>query len=215
MEALGWITIDTAHRRPVTIGTLGPAGTSSEQAAGLASRRLAAADDHPRLRLFDTYEEAAGALRSGEVSHFVVANAYKSVNEFYMDTRIALAEVFVMDTPEYGLAVPDDGREVPARPVIASHPSPVPLIMQLLPDRYTAGEIKVMSSTSLAARAAVDGATDLALTTETAARLHGLRFISRTRPIRMLWSVFVAERPAGPATGKSAPERGPSVHPRP
>ncbi len=42
-----------------------------------------------------------------------------------------------------------------------------------------------------------DGKVELALTNETSAREYGLRFISPKRPIRMLWSVFVASSKVG------------------
>ncbi|MFT2112063.1 hypothetical protein [Marinomonas sp. 2405UD68-3] len=47
-----------------------------------------------------------------------------------------------------------------------------------------------MSSTSAAAKAVACGEVDMALTTEIAARLNELTFISRCRSIHMLWSVF-------------------------
>lgn len=187
LEALGRI-------EAACVGTLGPAGTSSEKAASYLWPRLpgADADSEPKLALYDQYEEAANALRKGEVSHFVVANAYNAVNEFYMDTRVALAAVFYMETPLYGIAR-NIGHCVPERPTVASHPAPVPLVGQLMPAPYEPGEISLMSSTSAAARAACERRVDLALTTEQAADYYGLEFISRTRTIQMVWSVFVAD----------------------
>ncbi len=189
VESLGWISVGAvADAPPTSIGTLGPAGTSSEQAANLLWRRRSAGDS--RITLHDGYEDAAESLLAGRVSHFVVANAYRNVNVFYMDTRLALDSVFIMDTPLYGLAKPHGTAELPESPTIATHPSPMPLIKQLLPAGYTPGEITVMPSTSAAAIAVKERVTDLALTTEVAAKAHGLAFISRTRPIRMVWSVF-------------------------
>ena len=49
-----------------------------------------------------------------------------------------------------------------------------------------------MPSTSRAAQAVLLKEADIALTTEIAARLHKLNFISSTRPIQMLWSVFAS-----------------------
>jgi prephenate dehydratase len=212
VESLGWIDVETAGGEPLrAIGTLGPAGTSSEQAAGLWWRHLSSGRaDPPAVRLFDTYEAGGAALRAGEVSHCVVANAYKAINEFYMDTRLAVSGVFVMDTPLYGLAK-RRGSPLPVRrPSIATHPSPVPLIRQLLPAGYTAGEITTVNSTSAAARAVRDGAFELALTTKNAADTYDLEFISPTRPIRMVWSVFVAD-PAQRLAGRPTPRGGTSA----
>lgn len=175
------------------VGTLGPAGTSSEQAARHVWRTFAA-DGPPEIRLFGTYEEAAEALRSGDVSHVVVASAYSAVNDYYMDTRLALAGAFIQDTPPYGLARRRDREVLPDRPRIATHPAPLALITQLLPERFTGHEAVRVASTSAAAIAVRDGAVDLALTTQPAMAAHDLEFVSRTRTIRMLWSVFVAAR---------------------
>lgn len=178
---------------PAAIGTLGPPGTSSEVAAKRYGLRMTGPDGPPvDIRLYDTYEDAGEALRLREVSHIVVANAYKAVYQFYMDPNVELAGVFVMDTPLYGIAMRRGAGPVPDVPIIASHPSPEPIIAQLLPDPHATYKVIHHDSTSAAARAVVDGTSDLALTTTPAAQLHGLEFISRTRPIRMVWSVFTA-----------------------
>ncbi|USX56278.1 hypothetical protein [Lentzea sp. HUAS12] len=183
---------------PSTVGTLGPAGTSSEVAASLLGSRLAELEGTASsVSLYDTYEKAGAALRAHEVTHLVVANAYKAIHEFYMDPDFELAGVFVMDTPLYGIARRADTSPLPAAPTIASHPSPVPLIAQLMPAGCAVDGVVHVNSTSAAARAASEGAVDLALTTVPAAALHGLRFISRTRPIRMVWSVFVGSAAVG------------------
>jgi len=201
MTLLSFITLLRPDRAGTpTVGSLGPPGTSSEVAATLLARRLAEPGrEAGRVRLFDTYEAAGAALHDGELTHVVVANAYRGVHHFYMDPGLELTDVFVMDTPLYGIARRRCPEPVPAAPTIASHPSPVPLINQLLPDAHASYELIHSDSTSAAARAAADGAADLALTTAPAARLHGLEFISRTRPIRMVWSVFSAAA----ATGRS------------
>jgi prephenate dehydratase len=180
---------------PLTgIATLGPAGTSSEQAAQYFLTR---ADPAPvgeistHVHLFASYEAAALAVLTSSLSHLVVANAYSGVNTFYMDPAFKLAGVFVLDTPLYGIArVP--GHVLPDKPSIATHPAPVPLVAELLPEGVKAGDIVLTSSTSTAAQQARSRATDLALTTVLAAAAHHLELISRTRTIRMLWSVFEA-----------------------
>ncbi|WKV52727.1 hypothetical protein [Dickeya fangzhongdai] len=105
-----------------------------------------------------------------------------------MDPRLKLTGTFVFDTPLYGLAIKE---VLPDRPlVVASHPAPVPLIKELLPDGLNVECVVTMPSTSAAAQAVANREVDMALTTEVAVDLHRLRFISRTRPIHMLWSIF-------------------------
>ncbi|WP_326813240.1 hypothetical protein OIE62_41395 (plasmid) [Streptomyces scopuliridis] len=185
---LGWIDVRPASAGPPAIGTLGPEGTSSEQAARLLRTRF---PDGPPIVLRTTYEQALEDLKAGTVSHVVVANAYRDIHHFYMADDIALASVFVMDTPLYGIARRADGGPLPDRPRVVTHPSPRPLVDQLLPAPYQLPEVATADSTSQAAQAVAERRYDLALTTEPAATRHGLRFISRLRPIRMVWSVFV------------------------
>jgi prephenate dehydratase len=196
--ALGWIDVQSAPAGVPVIGTLGPEGTSSEQAARLLRTRL---PDEPSIVLRPTYEQALADLTAGTVGHVVVANAYPDIHHFYMAEEVALASVFVMDTPLYGIARRPDGGALPDRPSVVTHPSPRPLVAQLLPTPYRSPEVATADSTSQAALAVAQRRYDLALTTELAAARHGLRFISRLRPIRMVWSVFVRTE-SGPGAGE-------------
>ncbi|WP_405945457.1 hypothetical protein OG588_49195 [Streptomyces prunicolor] len=192
-EAPGWIDTALTNGPSIdTIGTLGPAGTSSEQAAlYLWADR---GKDVPEIRLYDSYEEVGEALRERTVSHLVIANAYAGVHSFYMDPGLRFAGAFLFDTPHYGIAVAP-GHAIPQRARIATHPAPVALVEELLPEGYAVEEILYAASTSAAAGQARRRETDLALTTQPAAKANELEFISRTRPIRMLWSVFTLAAP--------------------
>ncbi|CAM3669457.1 prephenate dehydratase [Vibrio aerogenes CECT 7868] len=169
--------------------TLGPPGTSSEFASQYFCNRMNQnyQQRRHRINLMPTYEAARDQVKN-QHGVMVVANAYASINDFYMDPNLELLATFVFDTPLYGLAVK---QEVPDRELrVASHPAPIPLIEELIPDGLQVSEIIRMTSTSAAAKAVVNNEVDMALTTEIAAGLHKLRFISRIRPIHMLWSVF-------------------------
>jgi prephenate dehydratase len=183
-----WIDTGAGKGTVASIATLGPQGTSSEQAA-LYLWADRGTSGPATIQLYDTYEQAGAALHTGTASHLLVANAYAHINAFYMSPRLRLGGAFVFDTPQYGIAV-SPGHTVRPRPRIASHPAPVPLIDELIPDEYREAEVVLADSTSAAAAKARTLDTDLALTTEPAAKANSLRFISRTRPIRMLWSVF-------------------------
>ncbi|MCA7014583.1 bacilysin biosynthesis protein BacA [Dickeya dadantii] len=169
--------------------TLGPAGTSSESASRYFGHWMESKYEGSTHQVYlnDTYEEAREQLNQSN-GLLIVANAYPQINDFYMDLRLKLTGTFVFDTPLYGLAIKET---LPNRPVIvASHPAPVPLIQELLPDGLSVERVVTMSSTSAAAQAVANHEVDMALTTEVAVNLHRLRFISRTRPIHMLWSIF-------------------------
>jgi hypothetical protein len=189
LKSAHWLDVDPTADTPLrAVATLGPTGTSSESAATHLWHHRA--DEHlPVIRLFPTYELAAEALRSGFASHLVVANAYSGINAFYMDPRLAITAAFLLDTPPYGLAAVTS-QPVPHQVRVATHPAPAPLVSELMPEWHTLDGMVFTDSTSVAAAKARLLETDLALTTLPAAIAHQLRFISRTRPIRMLWSVF-------------------------
>ena len=184
------IVLPRRSARAERIVTLGPPGTSSEAAARYLDRRLTAEHGcHSTTALYDAYEDAAAALCAGDGSMLLVANAYAGINEFYMDTRLSLAGAFVFDTPRYGLATLA-GTKVEGQVRVASHPAPIPLIEQLIHPGLRVTEVVRVNSTSAAAAAVAKRSVDLALTTEPAAKEHGLSFVTATRNIRMLWSVF-------------------------
>jgi prephenate dehydratase len=193
------------------ITTLGPAGTSSETAVDRLMTRLTRDGGEPaRTVLHPTYESAAGAVVDGAADLLVVANAYAHIDAFYMDPALRLVGAFHHQTPHYGIAVASE-HTVPAAIRVASHPAPIPLINELLPDQHTVREVVPAASTSAAALAAVSSQVDAALTTLIAAELYGLTFISRTRPIEMLWSVFCAAARTTDVTEPQNAEDGPAA----
>ena len=188
------------------IATLGPAGTSSEQAARFLREYLGLrwvdrpAPDPLPISLHQRYELAAEAVRQGRSALLLVANAYAAASTFYMAPDLNFAGAFCLDTPQYGI-VSRSGTLPPGPLSVASHPAPIPIIDQLLAGTAaSAGRVVQVDSTSEAARAAAAGEVDVALTTAPAAELHGLPFVTRTRHIRMLWSVFTAAPGRDPET---------------
>ncbi|HGE6810364.1 TPA: bacilysin biosynthesis protein BacA [Pseudomonas aeruginosa] len=174
----------------VVIHTLGPEGTSSEAAAGFFTEWFERRhpDSRVQLKLSDSYEDARSGMDEDTPAVLIVANAYPEIHNFYMEPQLSLVATFVFDTPLYGLA--SKGPLTTTRPTIATHPAPRLLIEELLPQGLEVESVVLSHSTSAAAAAAARSEVDVALTTEVAASIHGLNFISNTRPIRMLWSVF-------------------------
>ncbi len=177
--------------KEMTIATLGPSGTSSEAAArhllDWAAQSLDARCED--VQLLPTYEHAAEAVLTRSATHLLVANAYREINDFYMDPRLKIAAAYRFNTPNYGLAKAR-GATVSSRIDVATHPSPIPLIEELLPAGMTVSVVVAMPSTSAAAAAVAANEVDVALTTDVAAEIYDLEFISRTRPIEMLWTAF-------------------------
>lgn len=183
--------INLGHVGSANVFTLGPQGTSSEAAAShlIGYMRQYSLCDEGSVWLSESYEGALDRLLVSSDGLLLVANAYAHVNDFYMDSRLNLAAAFVFDTPLYGIACKKEAA-LPSDLVIATHPAPTPLIYQLLPEDFGIKEIVNRLSTSASALAVVNDEVHAALTTAKAADAYGLNFISATRPIRMLWSVF-------------------------
>jgi len=185
------------RNRELGIATLGPRGTSSEVAAyrvlGLCGEEIG---DGGRVRLCPSFEEAGEAVVEGSETALVVANAYSEINALYMNPALFLAGAFILPTPDYGVVAPPNA-PLPLKVSIATHPAPRALIDELVPPSFLVRETLPATSTSEAALMVARGEVDLALTNETSAREHRLRFVSRTRPIRMLWSVFVSAKRLG------------------
>ena len=81
--------------------TLGPIGTSSEFVTKILCSKLKC--NTTNIKLFNTYEEAFEAVKSGFTDVIIVANAYKGINNFYMDNDIKLIATFIEDTPHMEL----------------------------------------------------------------------------------------------------------------
>lgn len=182
----------TIHPYPINSGaiaTLGPTGISSEAAGKHLLTAVGFPEDTRFVELYPSYEAALDAVIKGDAVRLLVANAYHGINKFYMDLRLDLERAFVFDTPDYGLAALR-GVPIPLMCQVTTHPAPRDLVTQLIPPSYVIKETHLASSTSAAAQRVTTGKADLALTTQPAADIYGLQFISPTRPIRMLWSVF-------------------------
>lgn len=172
------------------IATLGPQGTSSELAAKFVLSNLPREfSAHMGVRLFDTFEAAATSVLDKSCSLLLVANAYERINHFYMNNRLRVLETFIHVTPNYGIAarVPVDTTRSYR---LATFPAVVPMIPDLLPHGLRIHETIMAMSTSDAARRVVAGEVELAVTNESSIRENGLFFISKVRPIRMVWTLF-------------------------
>ena len=100
---------NAASRR---VATLGSNGTSSYTAAVHFAKTYPSS-----ILLFPTYEDAADAVRSApRDSALVVANAYASINRFYISHALSPIGAFFKDTPAYVVAAfDDDALEIRAR----------------------------------------------------------------------------------------------------
>jgi bacilysin biosynthesis protein BacA len=181
-------------RLPLRVGTLGPNGTSSEQAAMHFLEKTSVPKNKKNIILYDTFNEVLEALVKNKITLAIVPNAYDRVNEFYINPNTELVELFVHDTPPYGL-VKRKKEKIPVETCkIATHPAPIKLVdlfinkLRKKPHNYN---VQLVNSTSMAAKMVKDGSADLAITNEIAARNYELEMVALYGKIKMSWSVFV------------------------
>ncbi|WP_448265459.1 LysR family transcriptional regulator [Nostoc sp. DSM 114159] len=176
----------------LVIGTLGPAATSSDYAAKHITNHLASEQVTVSTQLFDTFTDVREALLQDKVNLALVPHAYDRINEFYMEPSFDLGFIFIYPTPVYGLAKKKNTEVVFNGSRIVTHPAPLPLLTELLPDSQDRTQIQVdlSPSTSDSAIQVMQGLADLAITNENAVKAYDLEFISTYGNIQMSWSIF-------------------------
>lgn len=161
-----WTFVNSLYNFPqIRVATLGPEGTSSQVAALYLLNSLRVL---PWLRrnaeeclLFSSYEEAFEEVVRGNAEILLVANAYKSIDRFYMSSVVRLSFSFICETPLYGVAKRRDYELPKHRPVtIATHHAPSSLIPWFLNGYGLEYEIVEVNSTSDAAIKVVHGETE-------------------------------------------------------
>lgn len=171
----------------IVIATLGPEGTSSESAARVLADH---GDGDAHCMLFATYEEAAQAVINRQADYLVVANAYHSINHFYISDSLVTAGVFPKETPPYGVAVRSGVSINKSAIILASHPAPSHMVESWFKLNQRP-KLLHTNSTSAAAKMVAAGEVDACITTDPARQKNGLVFVTNTYRIRMIWSIFV------------------------
>ncbi|MBH8578112.1 LysR family transcriptional regulator [Nostocaceae cyanobacterium CENA369] len=180
----------------LVIGTLGPAATSSDYASKYIINQIISEEFTVSTQLFDTFLDVKAALLEDKVDLALVPHAYDRINEFYMEPDLELGFIFIYPTPVYGLAKKKDKEAVFNGSRIVTHPAPLPLLKQLLPDTQDKAQIQVdlSPSTSDCAMQVKQGLADFAITNENAVKAYDLEFISTYGNIQMSWSLFQKKR---------------------
>jgi len=172
-------------------GTLGPHGTSSEQATLYCVQSLMKVKVD-NLSLYDTFDDVLTSLVNDKINIAVVPHAYEGINKFYINPQLELQQMFIHDTPRYGIYKSPGVMLQNKHCMIVSHPAPVVLMEYLIAKQVeiTQYTVDLVNSTSVAASMVHDRKVEAAITNENAAKLYNLELLAMYGPIRMGWSVF-------------------------
>ncbi|MGN6610676.1 MAG: prephenate dehydratase [Angustibacter sp.] len=208
-EPAGWDELRSRARIDgVRVVTLGPAGTSSHDAARHLQTRLVEADGAPPLplELHDTFDVVLERAVADASCLALVPSAYRGATAFHWHDELRLLFHFARSTPPYGLAT----RRLPVAPEpvrVAAMAEVDHLYGGLVPPPMAHREVVRVAarSTRHAAELVRCGAADVAVTNEPSRRDAGLVWLSCRPGVDIVWLVF-ARAPSEPR---------PRVHPTP
>ncbi|MGW1866702.1 hypothetical protein ACWCPS_14205 [Streptomyces mauvecolor] len=178
-----------ASRPGTTLGTLGPAGTSSDLAA-----RFLAAEHGLRVELFATFDDVLDQLLCKRVELALVPSAYGGLTGFHWHRDLRLRAFFPQATPEYGIAaapgVPLPPGEGPVS--VAAMWEVRRIYAEVVPASLRGREVVWVeaSSTQHAASILADGGAELAVTNAPGVRAHGLRWVATRPGAEIIWTLF-------------------------
>jgi hypothetical protein len=178
-----------AARPGTTLGTLGPAGTSSDLAA-----RFLAAEYGLSVELFTTFDDVLDHLLDGRVEFALVPSAYQGLTRFHWHRGLRLRAFFPRATPEYGIAAGAGGGLPPGDgPVAVAAMWEVRRIYaEVVPDALLDREVTWVDavSTQHAAEILAGGGAELAVTNAPGVRAHGLRWVATRPGAEIVWTLF-------------------------
>ncbi|MFF3978596.1 hypothetical protein [Streptomyces sp. NPDC001828] len=192
-----------AARPGTTLGTLGPAGTSSDLAA-----RFLAAEHGLRVELFTTFDDVLHQLLSGTVELALVPSAYGGLTGFHWHRDLRLRAFFPQATPEYGIASPAGPGAAAGVPpgegpvAVAAMWEVRRIYAEVAPPGLAGREVVWVdaASTQHAAEILAAGGAELAVTNAPGVRAHGLRWVARRPGAEIIWTLFGRAEGAEPAS---------------
>jgi len=184
--------------KQVEITTLGPEGTSSDQAAKYLVKQLYkwSSNCDYNIILLNTFQGVFKYLVENKKGYVLIPNAYENINEFYWNPNFSNVLNFLFSTPKYGLIkkIQNDcmGRQ---KLKIASCPAVQGIYKYLLQDLLTEKDIEIIKtdSTVETVQYILEDKADIGITNESAFKVCGkndIEFISDTYNTKIVWSLF-------------------------
>ncbi|MFF0608080.1 hypothetical protein ACFYUD_05350 [Nocardia tengchongensis] len=183
------LAVSWGHRS-ATVGTIGPAGTSSDVVADLLVRHFGM-----RVRLFTTFDDVLAAVTAGAVDLALVPSAYHGITGFHWHPGLRLLAYFQHATPEYGIVCrsPEQQPDPAADTLtVASMWEVRDLFAELAPAALAERTVHWLDaeSTQHAARLVAEGACDLGITNTPGVESNRLSWIAKRPGAEIVWSVF-------------------------
>lgn len=185
------LTRQWAERPGCSLGTLGPAGTSSHLTAVSLAERYGL-----RIALLPSFDAVLDELVTGDVEFALVPSAYQGLTRFHWHGGLRLRAFFAQATPEYGIAARADAEPGPppgTAPVsVAAMWEVRRIYAEVAPAALGGRPVRWVDagSTQDAAAILARGGADLAVTNAPGVRAHGLRWVATRPGAEVVWTLF-------------------------
>ena len=143
-----------------------------------------------QIVLKNNFDDVYEYLSINKNSIALIPNAWKGINEFYIDNQLEIFASFLLDTKPYSIAgYKKSLNEYNKKIKIATHPAPLQMIKNYIPHNIEY-EIIIVESTEKAAKLVKTKEVDICLSNELAIKHYELNILSEPFTITMLWSLF-------------------------
>lgn len=184
-------------KRHLTIGTLGPDGTSSVQAVKYMIENLQVIEQCKfNIKLQKDFLEIFAQLENFQIDYALIPVAYEKVTNFFWHSDFSNILNFVFPTPFYGIvskSTVDYRRLKTIR--IATCPAVERLYQFFLEELALDIQVEIVTtrSTTEAILFLLENKADLAITNQTSFEIYkgeGIYFLSKKLNSNMVWSLF-------------------------
>lgn len=182
----------------IKIGTLGPNGTSSEQALKYLISNISNYNYKIEFEkhLMNTFKNVYESLNDGLINYALIPTAYERITDFFWNNNFINNLNFIFPTPEYGIVCKNNYRPIKNRKTrIACCPAVENIIAYLSNGELQDDQIERVktNSTTEAVICLINDGADLAITNKTSFELYSdkdIKFISKTYNANIVWALF-------------------------
>ncbi|WP_297430071.1 hypothetical protein [Clostridium sp.] len=189
---------EISNNDSIKIGTLGPNGTSSEQALKYLISNIANYNNKVQFEnhLMNSFGNVYESLNEGLIRYALIPTAYERITDFFWNNNFTNNLNFIFPTPEYGLVCKNNYRSIRNRKTkVACCPAVENIIEYLSNGELHDGQIERVktNSTTEAVISLINNDVDLAITNKTSFELYSdkdIKFISKTYTANIVWTLF-------------------------
>ncbi len=182
----------------VRIGTLGPNGTSSEQALKYLIANIENCNHKIEFKkyLMNNFTSVYESLDNGLINYALIPTAYERITDFFWNNNFINNLNFIFPTPEYGMVCKNSYKPISNRKIkVACCPAVENIIGYLSEGELQEEQIERVktNSTTEAVICLINNDVDLAVTNKTSFELYAdreIKFISKTYNTTIVWALF-------------------------